>query len=127
MKPSRLLRLALAAVALAAIDRASAASAVAWAPGGHLVISAGQVTERLAKYDALSTARKKYGANVRLFAATGRSGYGAIVVAGRANGQGSFVTIFLGHPSQAEADRGAIAQSLKAGGVNPEVRWRIKG
>jgi hypothetical protein len=127
MKPSRLLRLALAAMALAAIDRAGAASAVATDGKGHLVISAGQVTERLAKYDALSTARKKYGANVRLLAATGRSGYGAIVVAARANGQGSFVTIFLGHPSQADADHGAIAQSLKAGGVNPEVRWRIRG
>jgi hypothetical protein len=127
MTKRMLSRLVLVGMAVLALQRAGAASAVAWAPGGHLVISAGQVTERLAKYDALSTARKKYGANVRLLAATGRSGYGAIVVAGRANGQGSFVTIFLGHPSQVEADRGAIAQSLKAGGVNPEVRWRIKG
>jgi mannose-1-phosphate guanylyltransferase len=127
MKLSRLLKLALAAVAVGALDRADAASAVVLAPAGHLVTSAGQRSVEIAKYDALSTARKKYGANVRLLAASGRSGYGAIVVAGRANGQGSIVTIFLGHPSQAEADRGAIARSLKAGGVNPEVRWRIKG
>jgi hypothetical protein len=127
VKPSRLLRLALAAAALVAIERAGAASAVATDGHGHLVTSAGQVTEELAKYDALSTARKKYGANVRLIASSGRSGYGAIVVAGRANGQGSFTTVSLGYPNQAEADRRAIAQSLKAGGVNPEVRWRIRG
>jgi hypothetical protein len=127
MKLSRLLKLALAAVAVGALDRADAASAVVLAPAGHLVTSAGQRSVEIAKYDALSTARKKYGANVRLLAATGRSGYGAIVVAGRANGQGSFITVSLGYPSQAEADRLAIAQSLKAGGVNPEVRWRIRG
>ena len=99
MKLSRLLKLALAAVAVGALDRADAASAVVLAPAGHLVTSAGQRSVEIAKYDALSTARKKYGANVRLLAASGRSGYGAIVVAARANGHGSIIAVFLGHAS----------------------------
>jgi hypothetical protein len=115
-----------AASALSALERADAASAVVLAPAGHLVTSAGQRTVEIAKYDALSTARKKYGANVRLLAASGRSGYGAIVVAREANGR-QVITVSLGFPSQGEADLEAIAQSLKGGGVNPEVRWRIRG
>jgi hypothetical protein len=127
MKPSRLLTPVLAVAALVAIERAGAASAVATDGRGHLVTSAGQVTEELAKYDALSTARKKYGANARLIAATGRTGYGAIATADRANGHGSIVAAALGQPTQAMADAIAIRQVLKGGGVNPQVRWRIRG
>jgi hypothetical protein len=81
----------------------------------------------MAKYDALTTARKKYGANVRIIAASGRSGYGAIATAGRANGHGSIIAAALGQPTQAIADSLAIRQVLKGGGVNPQVRWRIRG
>jgi len=112
-----LLILALLAAALVAVDRAGAASAVATDGHGYLVTSAGQRSLELAKYNALTTARKKYGTNVHLLASTGRSGYGAIVFAWRANGRCSFITVSLGYPSQAEADRTAIASSLKAGGV----------
>jgi hypothetical protein len=127
VKPSRLLRLALAAAALVAIERAGAASAVATDGHGHLVTSAGQVTEELAKYDALTTARRKFGASVWVIASSRRTGYGAIATADRANGQGSFVAAALGQPSQAIADSLAIRQVIKWGGVNPEVRWRIRG
>lgn len=129
MKPRRLLRLALAAAALVAIDRAGAASAVAWVPGGHLVTSAGQRSVELATYDALTTARKKFGTNVnvRIIASTGRTGYGAIATADRANGHGSIIAAALGQPTQAIADSLAIRQVLEGGGVNPQVRWRIRG
>ena len=127
MKTSGLLSLALAVAVLGTIDRVGAASAVAWAPGGHLVTSAGQLTVDIAKYDALTTARKKYGANARLIAATGRTGYGAIATADRANGLGSIIAAALGQPTQAIADAIAIRQVLKGGGVNPQVRWRIRG
>jgi hypothetical protein len=79
--------LALAAVALVAIDRAGAASAVATDGHGHLVTSAGQRSIELARYDALTTGRRT-AADVHLLASTGRSGYGAIVVAWRVNGHG---------------------------------------
>jgi len=127
MTRSAVFRLILVGMTIMAIQRAEAASAVALGSGGHLVTSAGQPTEAIAKYDALSTARKKYGANVRLLASTGRTGYGAIAVARRTHGPGSIITVSLGNRTQAEADRSAIAESLKVGGVWPEVRWRIRG
>ena len=127
MKLSRLVVFALVAAAVSSVGRAGAASAVVTDGHGHLTTSTGLLTEELAKYDALTTARKKHGANVRLLASTGRSGYGAIAVAGRANGLGSIVGIALGRGSQSEADRLAIEQCLKGGGVSPEVRWRMRG
>ena len=127
MKKNMLFRLALVGVTVLALQRANAASAVVTDGHGHLTTSAGQLTEELAKYDALTTARQKFGANVRLLASSGRSGYGAIVVARRANGHGSIVGIALGRGSQSEADRLAMEQCLKGGGVWPEVRWRIRG
>jgi hypothetical protein len=127
MKRRMLFRLALVGVTFFALQRINAASAVAWDGGSNVITSAGQFTERLAKYDALSTGRKKFGANVRVIASTGRSGYGAIAVAARANGHGQIIGIALGRGSQSEADRLAMGQCLKAGGVWPEVRWRIKG
>jgi hypothetical protein len=48
-----LMRLVLATAAIGAVDRAGAASAVADDFQGHLIISAGQASEELAKYDAL--------------------------------------------------------------------------
>ena len=127
MKPSRLLTLALAVAVLGAIDRAGAASAVATDGHGHVITSAGQVTEELAKYDALTTARRKFGASVWVIASSRRMGYGAIATANRANGHGSIVAAALGQPSQAMADAIAVRQVLKGGGVDPQVRWRIRG
>ena len=50
----------------------------------------------IAKYDALSTARKNFGTNVRLLASSGRSGYRAIATSGRINGPGGLIGIALG-------------------------------
>ena len=119
--------LALTAAALVASQRAGAASAAVTDGQGHLVTSAGQGTEELAKHDALTTARQKFGANVWVIASSRHSGYGAIATADRANGHGSPVAAALGQPSQAIADSLAIRQVLKGGGVNPHVRWRIRG
>jgi hypothetical protein len=127
MTRSMIYYLILVGMTIMASQRAGAASAVAWDGGSNVITSAGQFTERLAKYDALSTGRKKFGANVRVIASTGRSGYGAIAVAGRSNGHGTIIGIVLGRDSQCEADRLAMGRCLKAGGVWPEVRWRIKG
>jgi hypothetical protein len=127
MNRSMLFQLALVGLTVLALQRANAASAVVTDGHGHLTTSAGQVSEELAKYDALTTARQKFGANVWVIASSGRNGYGAIATADRANGHGSLVAAALGQPSQAIADSLAIRQVLKGGGVNPHVRWRIKG
>jgi hypothetical protein len=127
MKRSMLFWLALVGVTFLALRRVNAASAVAWDGGSNVITSAGQLTEQLAKYDALTTARQKFGANVRVIASTARSGYGAIAVARRAHGHGQIIGIALGRGSQSEADRLAMEQCLKDGGVWPEVRWRIRG
>jgi hypothetical protein len=81
----------------------------------------------LAKYDALSTARKKFGANVWVIASTGRTGYGAIATANKAHGPGALVVAALGQPTQAIADAIVIRQLLRDGGVDPQIKWRIRG
>jgi Domain of unknown function (DUF4189) len=128
MTKSMLSRLVLVGMAVLALQRADAASAVAWDGGSNVITSTGQRSVEIAKYDALSTGRKKFGANVRVIASTPRSGYGAIAVARKANGHGQVIGIALGRGSQSEADRLAMGQCLKDGGAWPaEVRWRIRG
>jgi hypothetical protein len=87
--------------------------------------SQGQRTKEIAIYNALTSARQRYGANVRLIAASDAEGYCAIAVAWRANGPGGFIGVSLAKRSQAEADSLAIGQCLKAGGTDPKVikRW----
>jgi hypothetical protein len=71
-------------------------------------------------------ARSRYGANVRIVAATDVAGYCAIAVGRQPNGNVQ-LGIALGHSSAADAERVAIEQCLKAGGINPKVRWRFRG
>jgi len=72
--------LALLAFAIVLIQRASAGSAVAWGPHGHLVYSYGHPVQ-IPEQRALEMARSKDGLNVRIIAATDTAGYGAIAVA----------------------------------------------
>jgi hypothetical protein len=103
---------------------AHAGSAVAWDGHGHLVHSAGYPVE-VAKERALRICRLRYGAPPRLLASTDVVGNGAIAVARR---QSDWVIgISLGRPSPADAENRAIEKCLKAGGVNPKVRWGFKG
>jgi hypothetical protein len=103
---------------------AHAGSAVAWDGHGHLVHSAGYPVE-VAKERALRICRLRYGTPPRLLASTDVVGNGAIAVARR---QSDWVIgISLGRPSPADAENRAIEKCLKAGGVNPKVRWGFKG
>jgi hypothetical protein len=107
-----------------ALDNVYAGSAVAWDGRGHLVHSAGYPLE-IAKERALRICRLRYGANARLLASTDVVGDGAIAVARR--GEDWVIGISLGRPSPADAENRAIEKCLRAGGVNPKVRWGFRG
>jgi len=105
----------------------SAGSAVAWDGSGHLIFSRGQSSEEVAKENALTTARRRYGANVSIIASSDETGYCAIAVARHPNGRGSIIGVSLGKRSATEADTLAIEKCLKAGGKNPHVKWAFWG
>ena len=103
---------------------ASAGSAVAMEPRhGKLVSSYGH-SKQVAMERALETARRLYGAQVRIIAATNVTGYCTIAVA--RHGDKAIVGVALGRRSASEADSLAIEQCLKAGGTNPRIisGWR---
>jgi hypothetical protein len=99
-----------------------AGSAVASDGHGGLATAYGGPVQR-EKQRALDIARRKYGPNVRILAATDVTGYGAIAVARHPNGYGSIICPVLGRRSASEADTLAIKHCLKAGGTNPQVKW----
>jgi hypothetical protein len=129
MKTNALLALALLTAAGLLTGRAEAASAVAIDDHGHLVHSKGQPTREIAIEHVVDGARQLYGphANVRLIASSDVTGYCAIAVASKVNGHGYLVGVSLAKRSQAEADNMAITHCLKAGGVDPKVKWRWHG
>lgn len=103
---------------------ASAGSAVAMElRHGKLVSSYGH-SKQVAMERALETARRLYGAEVRIIAATNVTGYCTIAVA--RHGDKTIVGVALGRRSATEADSLAIEQCLKAGGTNPRTisGWR---
>jgi hypothetical protein len=125
MKRSALLRLALVSTAVAAIQNANAGSAVAIGPHNQLATAYGGPVER-EKQRALETARRRYGADVKILAASDVTGYGAIAVARHPNGNW-VIGVALGRRSATEADSLALNQCLKVGGVNPKIRWGFRG
>ena len=118
--------LALLALMGAALQQGYAGSAVAMAPPGHLVSMYGH-SKAVSIQEALNLARLRYGANVKLLAATDVTGYGAIAVAHHFNGENSLIGVALGMRSATEANTVAIQQCLKAGGKNPQVKWAWRG
>jgi hypothetical protein len=125
MTKSMIFRLALVGITMLVIQRANAASAVATDFHGHTIYSTGQLTKAIAIQHALETARQRYGAGVRIIAATDVKGYGAIAVASKGNR--SVLGAALGHPSLADAEKQAIEICLKGGGVNPRVIQQWNG
>ena len=124
MKRSARFPFALLGMAVLAVQNATAGSAVAISPHDQMATSCGYPKE-VAEQRALEIAHRRYGAGVRILAATDIYGYGAIVVAHK--GKGSVIGVALGHPSPLEAEHRAIEQCLKVGGTNPKVRWEFKG
>jgi len=107
-----------------ALQNANAGSAVAMEPRhGQLVSSYGH-SKQVAMQRALETARRLYGAEVRIIAATEVTGYCAIAVA--RHGDKAIVGVALGKRSASEANTLAIDQCLKAGGTDPRIisGWR---
>lgn len=111
---------------LVSFHNAIAGSAVALGPHNQLATAYGGPVEREMQR-ALDVAHRKYGANVRIIAATDVTGYGAIAVATHPNGYGSIIGVSLGNRSTTEADTLAIQHCLRAGGTNPKVRWGFRG
>jgi predicted Zn-dependent protease len=127
MKRNALLALILVAATVGFVRNTGAASAVVSDGNGHLVTARGLATKGIAVQRALATARQEYGASVRLIAASDVTGYNAIAAGERANGHGSLVVAALGQRTQAIADALAIRKLLKAGAVNPVVKWQWHG
>lgn len=108
-----------------AVHSTKAGSAVAMEPQhGNLTTAYGGSAER-EEARALETGRRLYGPEVRIIAATDVTGYGAIAVA--SFGGKVIVGVALGKTSEMEADTRAIEECLKAGGVNPQVKWSWRG
>jgi hypothetical protein len=115
----------LALMAFLAAENANAGAAVAISQNDQLATAYGGPMKR-EEQRALAEARRRYGPNVRLLAATDVTGYGAIAVA-RHPGHGWLVGVSLGNRSATEADALAIDHCRKAGGINPQVKWAFRG
>lgn len=128
MKMTLLFGLALLAMSIGAMQNANAGAAVVIGPDNRLATAYGGPI-RVVKELAFAEARRKYGPNVemRIFAATDETGYGAIAVARHPNGVGSIIGVSLGKRSATEADTLAVDHCLKAGGINPQVKWGFRG
>ena len=128
MKKSALFRLVLLSMTVVAIQRASAASAVAIDPHGHVTRAYGVMfTAEEAKQNALELAHKLGYKGARILASSRNYGYCAIALAYRKNDRRVLIGVSLGHRSQAEADRIAISQCVKEGGYEPRVYARFEG
>ena len=125
MKGSVFFWLSLLGAAILGAQHACAGAAVAIGPHNEMVASYGYPKE-IAKQRALEIVRSKYGPNVRILAATDVYGYGAIAVARRSNGN-LLIGVALGHPSALDAKHWAINHCVKAGGIDPKVKWEFKG
>jgi hypothetical protein len=125
MKESAFFWLALLSLAVLAAQNVMAGSAVAIGPHNQLVYSYGHPKE-IDKERALELARQRYGPDVKILAASDVAGYGAIAGARHPNGN-RVIGAALGHASPMEAEHRAIELCLKAGGLDPKVRWRFRG
>jgi hypothetical protein len=126
MTKSATFLLALSSLFVFGLANANAGSAVAIGPHHQLATAYGGPMAREEKR-ALDTARRKYGANVRILAESDVTGYGAIAVARHPNGYGWIIGVSLGNRSAAQANRLAIDHCLELGGRNPQVKWAFKG
>jgi hypothetical protein len=128
MKRSMLFSLVLTSMVVVAMQGANASSAVAIDRQFHITRAYDpRATEVEAREKALELALHHGWRDARILASTGRYGYCAIALAYRADGKAAVTGVSLGRPSQAEADRRAIASCLKAGGFEPKVYARFKG
>ena len=128
MKRSMLISFLLTGMAVVAMQAANAGSAVAIDRQFHITRAYDpRATEEEAREKALELAVHHGWTDARILASTGRYGYCAVALAYRADSEAGVTGVSLGRPSQAEADRQAIASCLKAGGLEPKVYARFKG
>ena len=120
---NRIFLLVLPSLAAAVMQNTNAGSAVAWDHHGHMYYTYGE-SRKQAEEHVLSLCRRR-GLAAKVIGSTDIVGYGAIAVASQR--RGTVIGISLGRPSPADAENRAIEKCLKAGGVNPKVRWGFKG
>jgi hypothetical protein len=106
------------------LQNTDAGSAVAWDHHGHVFYTYGE-SQKQAEEHVIDLCRRKGGVNAKLIGSTDVVGYGAIAIARQ--GSGSVIGVSLGRPSPADAENRAIEKCLRAGGVNPKVKWGFKG
>jgi hypothetical protein len=125
MKRNVLFRLVLVGIAVSPMQKAHAGSAVATDGRGQNIYAFGRPVE-IAKQSVLNRARRN-GWSVTIIASTDQTGYGPIAIALHPSGHDSLIGVALGKRSATEADNMAIDHCLKAGGINPKVRWGFRG
>jgi hypothetical protein len=109
---------------MALVQKAGAGSAVMWDRHGHIFYTYGE-SRKKAEEHLLDLCHRKGVLNAKLIDSTDLVGYGAIAVARK--GSGSVIGISLGRPSPADAENRAKEKCLRAGGINPKVRWGFRG
>jgi hypothetical protein len=124
MKKSAFFRFAVVALTSLAIGRLNAASAVAIGNDGYLSTAVRSSLSE-AKQRAVEICRQHGGVNVRLVASSAASGYCAIAVARK--GTGVVYGVALAKRSATEANTLAINHCLKAGGIDPKIKYGWRG
>jgi predicted transcriptional regulator len=122
---SMIFRLVLVGMAVAALQRVQAGSAVATDGHGHTVYSSGH-PKSVAIQRAMETARLYGWTDARIVAATDVTGYSAIAVGSKGKNS-SVLGIVLGHASREDAEKSAIEECFEAGETDVQVRWRFNG
>ncbi len=109
------------------IESANAGSAVAIATIGQrtMIVKSYGLPQKVAEKHVIDICRREGGANARLLASSDVVGYGAVAVARR--GYRWVVGVSLGRRSATESETRAVMACVRAGGMNPKVKWGFRG
>jgi hypothetical protein len=120
-------RLAVLSLSVVFVQSAGAGSAVAIGNDGQhtFIVKSFGLPRRLAVEHVIDICRRKGDRNARLVASSDVVGYGSIAVGRR--GAVWVVGVSLGRRSASESDVRAIRACVKAGGINPKVKWGFRG
>jgi hypothetical protein len=109
------------------VESLYAGSAVAIANNGQrtIIVKSYGLPKKVAERDVIEICRGEGGVNAKVLASSSIVGYGAIAVSRR--GPEWVVGVSLGRKSASESETRAIKACLRAGGINPKVKWGFRG